>query len=661
MAAPFTQGLPVGRARRVGSGYLLAMPSARPPIVARLSTVLLAASIASASPGCGPGKGVVAPKRPAPPIGAVTTPAIEDVPLTAEVATADAAAAVSSTVKEVTVYSDRARLTRVATAEVGAEPRVLAFRKLPGWVDDGTVRVASSAGRILDVRVERSFLARPTDPAWRRAEAAHKLLQAQVVALDDEVAVLAAQQAQIEGIRAFSLEKINKDAVLGDVKVTTYADVVEFISASLRKTAAERREVQRKRELLAPELEASTRTLADLKRVMALEETTVLVTVQAAAPASTTLELTYMMPGATWQPMHELRAGTQDASRVEVVSYAVVTQTSGEDWGQAELSFSTQSSVEAVRIPELEALTLGETHTATRTQTTIMSSSSRASQAYSSQNELWNSVQQSERSESDRRRFEEVYRKNFQTFEVVQSKTVRLFEGLQRRGTTAHFKASAAPRVRGDGHPVRIRIGRSELPATQRLVAVPAQTLNVARTLELVNGGGQALLPGEVALYQDGVFLGMTEVDFIAASEKFSLFLSVADHLKLSRTLDRKRSSIVRRRTHRLAVEFVITIENLDDAPATVTLSDRIPVSENRDIRIDKVRITPEAKPDGQGLLSWPLTLAAGARREFRISYEVEYPPSLILETRRRRSDEPANPSRSKDINEQLLDLEDSF
>lgn len=624
----------------------------------------LIATLVLALAACAPATTTKAPTSPGP--GGATPPARTDVPATAdvaaaaEVATVDAAASLASTVKQVTVYSDRARLTRVASAEVGAEPRVLAFRKLPGWVDDGTVRVASSAGRILDVRVERSFLARPTDPAWRRAEAAHKLLLAQVAALDDEVAVLAAQQAQIEGIRAFSLEKINKDAVLGDVKVATYADVVEFISASLRKTAAARREVQRKRELLAPELEASTRTLADLKRVMALEETTVLVTVQATAPTATTLELTYMMPGATWQPMHELRASTQDPSRVEVVSYAVVTQTSGEDWGQAELSFSTQSSVEAVRIPELEALTLGDTHTATRTQTLSLSSSMRASQAYSSQNALWNSVQQNEHSEVDRRQFEEVYRKNFETFEVVQRKTVRLFEGLQRRGTTAHFQASAAPRVRGDGHPVRIRIGRSELPSTQRLLAVPAQTLNVARTLELVNAASQALLPGEVALYQDGVFLGMTEVDFIAASEKFSLFLSVADHVKLSRTLDRKRSSIVRRRTHRLAVEFVVTLENLDDAPTSVTLSDRIPVSENREIRIDKVRITPDARPDSQGLLSWPVTLAPGARREFRISYEVEYPPSLILETRRRRADDPS-PSRRDDIGEQLLDLEDSF
>ena len=44
--------------------------------------------------------------------------------------------------------------------------------------------------------------------------------------------------------------------------------------------------------------------------------------------------------------------------------------------------------------------------------------------------------------------------------QVVQSKTVQIFETLQKRGTTAHFKAIAGASVRGDGHPVRMRCHR---------------------------------------------------------------------------------------------------------------------------------------------------------------------------------------------------------
>ncbi|MEM7479294.1 MAG: DUF4139 domain-containing protein, partial [Planctomycetota bacterium] len=83
----------------------------------------------------------------------------------------------------------------------------------------------------------------------------------------------------------------------------------------------------------------------------------------------------------------------------------------------------------------------------------------------------------------------------------------------------------------------------------------------------------------------DGTFLGMTEMDFVAEGEGFALFVGVADHIKLTRKLDRKRSSIVRRRRTRMEVSFVVSVENLSDQPTSLTLADRIPVSENRDIK----------------------------------------------------------------------------
>ena len=125
-------------------------------------------------------------------------PAFSDVPDASDAPGDAIAQELASTVKKVTVYSDRARVTRQATAEVGEEPTVFAFRRLPGWVDDGSVRVTTTAGRIVDVRVERNFLARATDEKWLRAEAHHKVLTAPLNALSDEEEVLDAQRAQIE-------------------------------------------------------------------------------------------------------------------------------------------------------------------------------------------------------------------------------------------------------------------------------------------------------------------------------------------------------------------------------------------------------------------------------------------------------------------------------
>jgi len=495
------------------------------------------------------------------------------------------------------------------------------------------------------------------------------VLARRIAALNDEIAVLDAQQEQIESIKAFSREKISQDTLIGDISVSGYRDVLEFISDSLRKTAEARREVQRKLDDVTPAFQASVRRVEELKNLAQLEETTVLVTLQADTPTAATVELTYMLPGVTWEPMHELRASTTDPRTVEVTSYAAVTQTSGEDWGDAEISFSTQSTTRAVRIPELEQLTLGDTQTATRILTSEISSFTRAEQAFQGQNELWNKYHQSQSAERARASFERAYKANLDYLQVVQGKAVQLFESLEKRGTTVHFKADAAPSVRGDGHPVWLRIGKTNLPATQRIVAAPEQSLNAARALAMVNGGGQPLLPGKVALYQDGAFLGMTDVDFIAKGEDFSLFLSVADQLKLTRQLDRKQSSLIRKTRSQMQVTFVDTVENLSADTVTFTLADRIPVSENKEILVSKVKVTPAVKPDSKGLLHWELTLKPGEKREFRITYQVEYPSELVIETQRRRQMEkagarPAAPAAAPAdyrIEDQILDLEDNF
>jgi uncharacterized protein (TIGR02231 family) len=549
----------------------------------------------------------------------------------------------TSEVKKVTVFSDRALVTREATAKLGTEPTVYAFKHLPGWVDDGSVRAAASAGRIVEVRVGRSYLARATDPTFRKAESDARDLAARMGTLDDELKVLEAQAQQIADVRAFSMEKLPKDVLVDKLGVSNYASVVEYVAKTLRETARARRAVEAERESLGPEIEAAKRRVGELKGLTQIEETTVYVTVQGTAVADSALTLTYMLPGATWEPVHELRTADGAPSAVEMTSFAVVTQASGEDWSDAELAFSTQSSTAAAHIPELGALTLGDTRAATQIMERQSASFSRAEAAFRGQNRLWNlRLQGSEQSGA----FEEIYKTNFEALQVVQSKTVQIFQSLQQRGTTAQFKALAATKVRADGRSVRVPIGRARLQGKQAIVAAPEQSLNAALTLDLRNEGGQPLLPGSVALYQGSAFLGMTNVDFVADGEAFSVFLSVADQLKMSRALDRKHSALVRKQRTQMQLAFVVTVENLSAKPVTLTLADRVPVSEEREIAITNVKISPDAKPDTKGILKWQITLQPKEKRHFDIQYQIEYPPTLVLEMKRNKAPEPSPAAR---------------
>jgi uncharacterized protein (TIGR02231 family) len=527
-----------------------------------------------------------------------------------------------SKIAEVTVYADRARVVRTAVAELAPGVAQFAFCKLPGWIDEGSVRLAVSpadAGELVDVEIKKTFLARPEDEDIRKAEAAMQELSDQLGALDDERGVLDAQARQLDAIRAFSLDKLPKDAVVREIKVDEYAGLLTFIGNSLSGMAKARRELDKRQREKRPELLARQRKLNELMQRSQLEQRTVIVTIKTAGAArSAELRLTYMLPGATWEPVHELRAGGA-GDRVALASFGVVTQTTGEDWDGVVLSLSTQRSTDTIQIPELEKILVGP-----RVPVAAADTFRAANSKFSGQIKSWNAYINMPSQQP-------VFESNLDLQQAQQSINVNRFERLQeRRGTTAHFTAAGIQAVRTDGRPVRVLIGAEQMAAQQKIVAAPAVSLNAARTAELVNSGKQPLLPGHVLLYVDGAFLGATETDFVAPGESFPVFVGVADSIKLTRTLDRKRSAITwsGKRT-RMQVSFLVSVENLGDAPVALQLADRIPITETDEVRVTDVAIKPEAKPDTKGVLRWDVALAAKGRRDFRIEYTLDYPRDL--------------------------------
>lgn len=546
-------------------------------------------------------------------------------------AMSEEATALKSKISEVTVYADRARVTRVATASLRAGVARFAFPKLPGWLDEGAVRVSlnpPAAGEVLDVQVEKTFLARPEDAEVRKAEAAVTELTDQLAAIDDETATLDAQARQTDAIRVFSLEKMPKDAAVREIKVEEYGSVVKFIGNAMLDLARAKRELEKKKRDLQPELAARQQQLAELRQRAQLEQRTVLVTVNGARDSEAGLSLVYLLPGTTWEPAHELRAA-QDGASVSIASYALVTQTTGEDWEGATLTFSTQRPNATTRIPELEAMLVGGGRSLAKAMTTEGDSFRAAEANFEAQNNLWNRYGNAGRLDVLRGWTDSV-----QAQKLRQVRAAEVFQQVQQRGTTAQFPALAAQTVRSDGRMVRVPVGTARFSATPHIVAAPELSLNAVRTAELVNTCGQPLLPGKVQLFAEGAFIGTTETDFVAPGENFSLFLGVADRLKLSRTLDQKRSSLSwTGKRKRMLASFLVTAENLSDKPLAFQLADRIPVSETDEIRVRDVKLQPEIKPDVKGLVKWDVTLPAKEKKEFRIEYTLDYPAELPVST----------------------------
>ena len=530
----------------------------------------------------------------------------------------------TSRITNVTVFADRARVTREAAVDLPAKSKSFTFSKLPSWIDEGSVRVSlrsgvGAKGEVLDVQVRRTYLAAAPDVEVRAAQKAVQEINDQVNALTDREQVITQRRKHLETMRVFALDKLPKDVASREVKVAEYEGFLEFLATSLTQLNADKRALEKNRRDLQPELNVCQKRLNDLNSRAQLEERAVEVSLQGTGQG--TLVLSYLLAGASWEPAHELRAEPVGVSAA-ITSHAVVRQTTGEDWKAAKLSFSTQNLGKTARIPELDSLLVGPGRKApARLLAQTDDTFGQALGNYKGQNRLWyfnNPVDNND-----------VAIRNLDANGFIQQKAVQTFAKLSERGTTAHFRALVDKPVPTDGQPVRLPIGELTVPRVERIVAAPEVSANAARVFDLDNKNAQALLPGKVTLFLGPNFLGSTEIEFVGPGESFSLYAGVDDQVKVSRKLDRSKSEMRRPRfSSKTELEAVwnIKIENLADVSKNIRLADRIPLSQTDEVKVRSVKTSPKATPDEKGLFSWDLALGPKESRELSVEYVVSYP-----------------------------------
>ena len=562
--------------------------------------------------------------------------------LLAQTAYASEPEVVSSRISAVTVFADRAQVTRQASVELrGAEPGRFAFARLPGWIDAESLRVAvepAGAAQILDVAIQPVFAAEAAEESLRKAQAAFLEVSDQLGEIADEERNLQEEIKRLEALRMLSIDKLPRELAVGETRVKNLAETMSYLSDTIRADQKQLRALGKKRRDLEPIQSQRRAELSELQVRAQLQTSTVVVELrpQTKRPADSgvaqaiSIKISYLTPGASWEPSGELRVA-QAAAGVQVLQSATVVQTTGEDWTGAALAFSTQRPDDVLDVPEAHGLMLDRGGAGLHDVVGRMTQSfSKAQTVYASQNQQM---------AKNRKHWDDsLARQN-----DVQQRALQSFTRLTQRGTTAHFAALAERSVRSDGKPVRVPIAMGEFPYRARIVAVPEVSLNAVRVAEVVNSGQVAILPGPAALFSEGAFIGAGQLEFAAPGESFSVFMGVQDRVKLERVLDKKISGLHRggRRTE-MKLSFVVTAENLGSEPLTLDLSERIPLAQSEDIEVNNVETPRKVKPDSQGLVRWTETLPPKAKLSWRVSYTLDYPSDFVQ--RRREMPSPRRP-----------------
>src|SRR6185437_10251109 len=141
------------------------------------------------------------------------------------------------------------------------------------------------------------------------------------------------------------------------------------------------------------------------------------------------------------------------------------------------------------------------------------------------------------------------------------------------------------------------------------------------------------LLPGRIAIYRDGAFVGREQMKAASRDEIVRLGFGADDKVKVERTVVKRNEGsagllVATSKTDERS--FKTSVRNGHDFPIKVAIDDQLPVSETEDIQVD---LLPSSTPptatnlrDKRGVLEWAFEAKPGESRDIALAWRVRWP-----------------------------------
>lgn len=517
----------------------------------------------------------------------------------------------------VTVYPGSALVTRAADVELPAGPSRVLIEGLPASINPALVTASGDGAFVIEgVEIRRMPAAQATSPRVREIQNRIDSTQEAIAQLDAELATLEATAQYLVKLGDVTRTGASRDLQEGRLKPEDMLALVASYQMQSRDLVMRQLEARQSKAVLVRDLEALRRELRELQAAGGKERVTAIVLVSATAAGHGTVRVRYGVNGATWEPSYDGR-GMMDENAVQLTYAAQVRQATGEDWENVELTLSTAQPSLGASIPDLTPWYLQPQPPMRPVMYRAAPSGGYGANA---------PAQMAMDGEYDRAMVAEDVAPAPAT---VASTTISA-------GINASFTLAARTTVSGDNQTRKVQILSQRFPSRFVYRVIPELGERAYVVTKFVNSTDALFLPGAVTAFQGNDYVGQGRADAVAPGDTFELQLGIDPSVKVERTVIEnltdpsvsgfgpKRSRVTRR--------YRITITNTRRIAVNLNLYDRVPVSQNDDIKVERTRASvepTEAREDG--ILRWELTLAPGERRVVEFGYKVEYPQEMII------------------------------
>lgn len=520
-----------------------------------------------------------------------------------------------SIIDRVTVYPAGATVVREAAIDLPPGDHVVTIDGLPADFDTSSLKVEGTGTAGLAIAsVETRWVAAGDvpDPARQTILDAMQGVQDRIGAIDDEIGALDGRRRFLERLIETTPTGFGTALSEGNGAIDQWTAAAVAIGDGLGEVADAVRRANIEKRALTEELDRLQKDLAALPAPAG--GVSVRIALAAEDATAATLAISYQTYAANWVPAYDAQLSTMETGgkpALTIVRRAEVTQSTGEDWSNVALTLSTvrtASGTAAPRLgPTLVSLDEGYAYAAD-----VAEEAATAMARPLPAPALLDQMAAMSPSGGEAAKFVEASASfgDFRADYVVPGR-VSVDSGEGARA---------------------IRIATEAVPVRLEVRAVPMLADGAYLHAAFVPAEGAPLLPGTVALYRDGTFVGNGELPLARAGREVNLGFGLDDRVRITRVaLERKLGEhgiISTRKTDEQ--RFKITIDNLHSQPIEITVLDRMPYAE--DERVSVTRIGNGTEPtavnvdDQRGVMAWTYTYEPGESREILTGYEVSWP-----------------------------------
>jgi uncharacterized protein (TIGR02231 family) len=518
----------------------------------------------------------------------------------AQAANVDAVSAIDA----VTVYPDGASVTRIITLDLPAGENSAVIRDFPLALDKSSLRVEGEAGAKLTIG---AIDARPprAAPPVNLSE-----IDKRIEALKDEHANLQGAIAAANARRKFA-ERFAESAPAGLGEKGEARPLAEWrsafaaVSEEVAIADAAIRDAERKQR----DIDREVARLESDRAIKPPSKLEVRIDLAAAAATRATLRVTYTVRSARWTPLYDARLDTGTAGRkpaLELVRRAEITQTTGEDWSDVALSVSTVRTARGGNAPELNSLIVQYPQTA-RPIGAVASDEARP---------LPRSAAPA-----------------FKTAEPAPQRADQQQATAEVSGFQVMFRVPGRVSVGASEGAKSLGISTAAITPDLTVRAVPVLDPTAFLEASFRQAEDAPLLPGRVAIYRDGMFVGRGQMAAAGKDETVRLGFGADDKIKVERSVVKRNegsAGLILTTSKTDERSFRTVVRNGHDFPIRIAIEDQLPVSENEDIQVEMLPSTtpPTATNlrDKRGVLEWAFTAAPGEARDIALAWRVRWP-----------------------------------